>query len=68
MHSCTLYNSIYRFDNELLVNIHTFGLPATRSPVLHLHRIAGGRLFNQYMESYDQVWDSAEPLSPQGVA
>ena len=68
MHSCTLYNSIYRFDNEVLVNIHTFGLPATRSPVLHLHRIAGGRLFNQYMESYDQVWDSAAPLSPQGVA
>jgi len=59
LHSTTLYNSLYRFDNDLLVNTHAFGAPAAQSPVLHLRRVSGGRLFSHYLSSFDRVWNVA---------
>jgi hypothetical protein len=61
-HSTPLYCSIYRFDSELLANTHVYGARAPQNPVLHLRRVPGGRLFDHYMRSYDQVWATAKPL------
>ena len=47
-HDTMLYNSIYRFDDEMLVNTHLFGHPAAHAPVMHLRRLAGGDLFDTY--------------------
>ncbi|WP_310961569.1 XRE family transcriptional regulator [Nocardioides terrisoli] len=55
-HSTPLYTSIYRFDEQLLVNTHTYGSSAAHNPVLHLHRVPGGRLFDHYMQAFDRVW------------
>jgi hypothetical protein len=62
-HETTLYNSIYRFDDELLVNAHAYGAGAPQSPVLRLRRIAGGQLFDYYMASFERVWESGTPMS-----
>lgn len=66
-HSTTLYASIFRFDDVLLANPHAYGSSASHSPVLHIHRIAGGRLFSHYMDSYDRVWASAQAVGPPGA-
>ena len=58
MHDTTLYASIFRFDDELLVNTQTYGIAASHCPVLHLNRIPGGRLFAHYLDSYEQVWQT----------
>ena len=63
LHDTTLYNSIFRFDDDVLVNTHAYGAVAAKSPVLHVRRIAGGRLFAHYMESFERVWDEASPLA-----
>ena len=63
LHETTLYNSIFRFDDDVLVNTHAYGAVAAKSPVLHVRRIVGGRLFTHYMESFERVWDEAKPLS-----
>jgi hypothetical protein len=68
LHSTTLYNSIYRFDDQLLVNSHAYGAPAAHSPVLHIARVPGGRLFEHYAASFDRVWTNAEQVDDQGVA
>ena len=34
LHAVTLYQSIYRGDDQLLVAQHAYGIPATRAPVL----------------------------------
>jgi hypothetical protein len=60
-HATTLYNSIYRFDDDMLVNAHVYGAPAAHSPVLHLRRLAGGRLVDHYQASFERVWDQASP-------
>jgi hypothetical protein len=61
LHTTTLYNSIYRFDSEMLVNAHAYGSPAAQSPVLHLRRLAGGWLFDHYQASFERVWEQARP-------
>lgn len=63
LHGSTLYNSIFRFDDNLLVNMHVYGAVAAQSPVMHVRRIAGGRLFPHYMRSLERVWDEAKPLA-----
>lgn len=54
-HDTILYNSIYRFDDEMLVNTHLYGTPAAYAPVLHLRRIGGGELFDNYIASFNQA-------------
>jgi 8-oxo-dGTP pyrophosphatase MutT (NUDIX family) len=48
--------SIYRFDDDMLVNAHVYGAPAAHSPVLHLRRLPGGRLVDHYQASFERVW------------
>jgi hypothetical protein len=60
LHGTTLYNSIYIFDDEMLVNVHTYGAPAVQSPVLHLKQ-RDGRLFAHYMAAFERVWALAVP-------
>ncbi|WP_405501184.1 helix-turn-helix transcriptional regulator [Streptomyces niveus] len=63
LHSTTLYNSIYRADDEMLANGHLYGVGAYMAPVLHIQRVPGGELFDAYAESVERVWDSARPIS-----
>ncbi len=62
MHDTPLYNSIYRFDDEMLVNTHVYGLLACYTPTMHLRRV-GGAFFNTYLESFERVWASARPYT-----
>lgn len=63
LHGTVLYNSIYRFDDEMIVNPHVYGKIASHAPALHLKKLAtgSGDLFNMYAESLDAVWDGATP-------
>jgi transcriptional regulator with XRE-family HTH domain len=58
LHDTPLYNSIYRFDDEMLINVHAYGILAARTPVMHLRR-SDGAFFNTYIESFEAVWASA---------
>ncbi|MGH3828349.1 MAG: DUF5919 domain-containing protein [Pseudonocardiaceae bacterium] len=60
-HGTTLYNSIYRFDEEMLVNTHVYGFMAAHAPLLHLRRLSGGDLFETYSASFENVWNTATP-------
>ncbi len=62
VHRTVLYNSIYRADDQVLVNTHIYNFPASQAPVLHLRRVAGGDMVTTYLESFDRVWDGATPL------
>ncbi|MDT0309273.1 helix-turn-helix transcriptional regulator [Streptomyces sp. DSM 44917] len=59
-HETTLYNSIYRADDQMLVNAHVWGVNAYGAPVWHLRRRDGG-IFDRYAESFDAVWKTATP-------
>jgi transcriptional regulator with XRE-family HTH domain len=55
-----LYNSIYRFDDDMLVNTHVYGVLAAHTPTVHLRRI-DGRYFETYIESFERLWATARP-------
>jgi transcriptional regulator with XRE-family HTH domain len=61
-HTTILYNSIYRADDQLLVNTHIYGVTAARAPVWHLKKVAGGEIAIAYLESFEHVWESAVPV------
>jgi hypothetical protein len=52
-----VYNSIYWFDDDMLVNTHAYGVPAHFAPVVHLRHLSSGTLFQTYARSFDLVWD-----------
>ena len=51
------HNSVYWFDDDMLVNTHAYGVPAHFAPVLHLRHLSSGTLFQTYARSFDRVWD-----------
>ncbi len=57
LHATSLYNSIFRYDNDMLVNQHIYGTYGYIAPILHLRKKPGGDLFDTYMRSFDRVWD-----------
>ncbi|MGH3738703.1 MAG: DUF5919 domain-containing protein [Micromonosporaceae bacterium] len=57
IHGTTLYNSIYRFDDDMLVNPHVYGRIAAHAPAVHLKR--AGDLFTVYEDSFSTVWETA---------
>ena len=68
VHDTTLYALIFRSDGTMLVNTHVYGSPAAANPVLHLQRVAGGRMFDTYQESFEAVWEEAAPYVPPPTA
>ncbi|MEF3111803.1 helix-turn-helix transcriptional regulator [Streptomyces chrestomyceticus] len=62
MHSTTLYHSIFRADDQMLVNAHVWGVHAYGAPVWHLRRHGEGGMFASYAQSFEAVWDSAQPV------
>lgn len=63
LHRTVLYNSIYRADQELLVNSHLYGAAAAYAPVLHLRQHQPGDLVSTYLDSFERVWSGAVPLT-----
>jgi hypothetical protein len=61
LHACTLYASLFRYDDEIIVNPHAFGEPSSANPALHLRRLDGGQVAAHYMESFERVWSTAKP-------
>jgi transcriptional regulator with XRE-family HTH domain len=63
LHRTTLYNSFYRFDDEMLINQHAYGIYGYQAPILHLRRSGTGDLFDTYERSLETAWQQAYPIA-----
>ena len=63
LHKTVLYNSIYRADDQLLVNQHTYGIPAAHAPVFCLRCAQDGDMAVIYLDSFERVWARGIPLA-----
>jgi transcriptional regulator with XRE-family HTH domain len=61
-HQTTLYNSIFRGDDQLLINTHVYGLAGAYALAWHLRRVAGGEIVSTYIDSFEKVWETAIPV------
>lgn len=57
LHNTTLYASIFRFDQEAMINAHVWGKPASANPLLHVRDVGPRGMFAKYVSSFDDVWD-----------
>jgi hypothetical protein len=62
LHDTILYNSIYFADDDLLVNAHVYGCPASYGPMLHVRRTQADGMAATYVESFEAVWRAARDL------
>jgi transcriptional regulator with XRE-family HTH domain len=63
LHRTVLYNSIYRGDDQLLVNQHTYGIPAAQAPVFNLNNASYGDMGTLYLDSFERVWGKSAPTA-----
>jgi len=64
LHRTTLYNSIFVYDDQMLINQHAYGVYGYMAPILHLRQVNGGDLFDMYTRSLERVWEMAYPYVP----
>jgi hypothetical protein len=62
-HDTVLYNSIFRADDEMLVNPQVHGIAAAYAPVLHLRRVEASGMFSTYVDCFERVWADAAPMN-----
>ncbi len=55
---------MFRYDDYLLVNPHIWGQPASANPLLQLRRTTGAEWFDRYYESFEVIWKTARPWTP----
>ena len=59
LHHTPMYNTVLRFDDELIVTPHLYGRPGYNSPLLRLRRLGAGGLFDNFARHFDDVWATA---------
>jgi transcriptional regulator with XRE-family HTH domain len=64
LHRTVLYNSIYRVDGQLMVNQHTYGMPAAEAPVFCLCDTGSGEMAALYRDSFERVWARSAAIEP----
>jgi len=62
LHETILYASLYRADDDLLVNPHAYGVTASHAPVLHITHADDGDMASTYLESFERIWLGASPV------
>jgi transcriptional regulator with XRE-family HTH domain len=74
LHDAVLYNSIYRAGDHLMINQHSFGVPAAHSPVFELQQAGVDGMADAYLGSFERIWvksrvwphEGSRPLPKEG--
>ncbi|SRR6266516_3107552 len=61
LHSTVLYASIFRADDEILANVHAYGLSAAQAPIFRIRAVPGADVARLYIDSFERVWERATP-------
>jgi hypothetical protein len=67
MHQTTLYTSMFRVDDDMIVNFHIYGSPGRNNPVMVFARADEPRLWATFNQAFDRVWDNAKPLTTDAI-
>jgi hypothetical protein len=61
-HATPMYNSVFRFDDDMLVTPHVYGRPGRLAPLLHLRRRQEDGIFDNYVTHLEAIWAGAVPI------
>ena len=61
LHTTHLYNSIFRFDDEMIVTPYLFGARGYQHTALHLRKLSPHGIFESFSGQFEQIWGTATP-------
>jgi lambda repressor-like predicted transcriptional regulator len=56
-----LYNSVFRFDDQMFVTPMLYATPGHLAPLLHLRRLGPNGLFSRFAGHFEAIWPTARP-------
>lgn len=59
LHSTHLYNSVFRFDDQMLVTPYLVRARGYQHPALHLRQLSPHGIFASFADQVEQVWGTA---------
>jgi len=62
-HQTALYSSMFRVDDDMIVNFHIYGSPGRDNPVMVFAQADQPRLWATFDQAFNRVWDNAKPLT-----
>ncbi len=67
LHDTTLYASLFRYDDQMLINPHILGRPSSWNPVLHVRRTGSDGIFEKYLTGFERAWEASVAWQPQSA-
>jgi transcriptional regulator with XRE-family HTH domain len=61
-HSTPMYNSIFRFDDHMLVTPHLYGIPGSKAPLFHLRLRGSNGLFANFARHFEAIWQETHSM------
>jgi len=61
-HTAPMYNSTFRWDDEMFVTPHLYGLPGYHAPLLHLKRRGEDGIFDNFAVHFEALWTDSLPI------
>lgn len=66
LHSVHLYNSVFRFDDQMIVTPYLIRARGYQHTAFHLRRLSSHGIFSSFADQVEQLWGSVAPYQ-QGV-
>lgn len=63
-----LYNSLFRFDDDMFVTPMLYATPGHAAPLFHLRRLRPDGMFSRFEHHFSGVWDACTPVDASQVA
>ncbi len=57
-----LYNSVFRFDDEMFVTPHLYATPGRAAPLMHLRRLGPNGMFSRFAAHFEGLWADSSPV------
>ncbi|MEV0543912.1 helix-turn-helix domain-containing protein [Nocardia salmonicida] len=65
LHRTHLYNSVFRFDDTMLVTPYLVRARGYQHPALLLRRLSAHGIFASYADQFEQIWETVNRYGPQ---
>ncbi len=63
LHSVHLYNSVFRFDDQMIVTPYLVRARGYQHTALHLRKLSPHGMFSSFADQVEQIWGSVAPYS-----
>ncbi|GAB2559735.1 DUF5919 domain-containing protein [Nocardia heshunensis] len=63
LHATHLYNSVFRFDSEMIVTPYLFRARGYQHTALYLRRLSPHGIFESFADQFEQLWGTTTPYT-----